>query len=90
VRSSVAVALMLALLVPAADARAEVRARDVRAPAAGDLFVLMAAGGELERVRGRNRLFRLVLRRPARDVTGFTDRPARGTGQQPLARFVGS
>jgi hypothetical protein len=40
------------------------------------------------RVRGRKRLFRLVLRRPARDVTGFTDRPARGTGQQPLARFV--
>jgi hypothetical protein len=35
-------------------------------------------------------VFRLVLRRPASDVTGFTDRPARGTGQQPLARFVRS
>jgi hypothetical protein len=72
--------------VPAADARAQVGGRPV--PAAGELFVLTAAGGELERVRGRNRLFRLVLRRPAHDVTLFTDRPARRTGQQPLARFV--
>jgi hypothetical protein len=88
VRSSAALALRLALLVPAADAHAEVRAGPVQAPAAGDLFVLTAAGGELERVRGRKRLFRLVLRRPAHDVTGFTDRPARRTGQQPLARFV--
>jgi hypothetical protein len=88
VRSSVALALMLALLVPSADAHAQVRAGPVQAPAAGDLFVITAAGGELERVRGRKRLFRLVLRRPAHDVTGFTDRPARGTGQQPLARFV--
>jgi hypothetical protein len=86
VRGSVALALMLALLVPAADARAQVGGRPV--PAAGELFVLTAAGGELERVRGRNRLFRLVLRRPAHDVTLFTDRPARRTGQQPLARFV--
>jgi hypothetical protein len=53
---SVALALMLALLVPAADVRVQVRARPVQAPAAGDLFVLTAAGGELERVRGRNRL----------------------------------
>jgi hypothetical protein len=90
VRGSVALAVMLALLVPAADARAQVGARPVQAPAAGDLFVLTAAEGELERMRGRNRLFRLVLRRPAHDVTGFTDRPARRTGQQPLARFVRS
>jgi hypothetical protein len=81
---------MLALLVPAADARAQDGAPPVQAPAGGELFVLTAAGGELERVRGRNRLFRLVLRRPARDVTGFTDRPARRTGQRPLARFVRS
>jgi hypothetical protein len=90
VRSSVALALMLVLLAAAADAHAQVRARAAQAPAAGDLFVLTAAGGKLERVRGRNRVFRLLLRRPARDVTGFTDRPARGTGQQPLARFVRS
>ena len=89
-RSSVALALMLVLLAAAADAHAQVRARAAQAPAAGDLFVLTAAGGKLERVRGRNRVFRLLLRRPARDVTGFTDRPARGTGQQPLARFVRS
>lgn len=88
VRSSAALALMLALLVPAADGHAQVRAPLVQAPAAGDLFVLTAAGGELERVRGRRRLFTLVLRRPAHDVTGFTDRPARRTGQQPLAHFV--
>jgi hypothetical protein len=90
VRGSVALALMLALLVPFAGANAQVRARPVEAPAAGDLFVLTAAGGELERVRGRKRLFRLVLRRPAQDVTGFTDRPARRAGQQALARFVRS
>jgi hypothetical protein len=90
VRGSVALALMLALLVPAADARAQDGAPPVQAAAGGELFVLTAAGGELERVRGRNRLFRLVLRRPARDVTGFTDRPARRTGQRPLARFVRS
>jgi hypothetical protein len=88
VRTGVALTLLLALLVAAADANAQVRAGAAQAPAAGDLFVLTAAGGELERVRGRKRLFRLVLRRPARDVTGFTDRPARRTGQQPLARFV--
>jgi hypothetical protein len=88
VRSSVALVLMLALLVAAADANAQVRAGAAQAPAAGDLFVLTAAGGQLERVRGRKRLFRLVLRRPAQDVTGFTDRPARRTGQQPLARFI--
>jgi hypothetical protein len=79
---------MLAFLVLAADAPAPVRARPVQTPAAGDLFVLTAARGELQRVRGRNRVFKLVLRRPAQDVTGFTDRPARRTGQQPLARFV--
>jgi hypothetical protein len=79
---------MLAFLVLAADAPAQVRARPVQTPAAGDLFVLTAAGGELQRVRGRNRVFKLVLRRPAHDVTGFTDRPARRTGQQSLARFV--
>jgi hypothetical protein len=88
VRSSVALVLMLALLVAAANANAQVRAGAAQAPAAGDLFVLTAAGGQLERVRGRKRLFRLVLRRPAQDVTGFTDRPARRTGQQPLARFI--
>jgi hypothetical protein len=88
VRSSVALALLLALLVAAADANAQVRAGAAQAPAAGDLFVLTAGGGELERVRGRKRLFRLVLRRPAHDVTGFADRPGRRTGQLPLARFV--
>ena len=89
VRSRLALAVVLVLVVPASGARAEVSARSVQAPAAGDLFVLTAAGGKLERVRGRNRVLRLVLRRPARDVTGFLDRPARTTGQQPLARFVG-
>ena len=87
-RSGVPLALMLALLVPAAAAHAQGGARSAQAPAADDLFVLTAAGGKLERVPGRKRLFRLVLRRPARDVTGFTDRPARRTGQRPLARFV--
>jgi hypothetical protein len=88
VRSGVALALLLVFLVLAANAPAQVRARPVQSAAAGDLFVVTAAGGELQRVRGRKRVFKLVLRRPAHDVTGFTDRPARRTGQQPLVRFV--
>jgi hypothetical protein len=90
VRSGVALALMLLSLVLAANAPAQVRARPAKTPAAGELFVLTAAGGELQRVRGQNRVFKLVLRRPAHDVTGFTDRPARRTGQHPLSRFVRS
>jgi hypothetical protein len=81
-------ALLLALLVAAGDARADVSAQATQEPAAGELFVLTAAGGELERVRGQNGVFRLVLRQPARDATGFTDRPARRTGQHALGRFV--
>jgi hypothetical protein len=88
VRSCLALALVLALLVPAAGASAQTRPRPFDAPAAGDLFVLTAAGGTLERVPGRSRAFELVLRRPARDVTMFTDRPARRAGEQPLGRFV--
>lgn len=88
VRASVVTALMLALLAPATDARADVSAQPAQAPAAGELFVLTAAGGQLERVGGRNGVFRLVLRRPARHATGFTDRPARRTGQHALGRFV--
>jgi hypothetical protein len=88
VRSCVALALVLALLPPAAGARAQAQPRPFQAPAAGDLFVLTAANGTLERVPGRSREFELVLRQPARDVTMFTDRPARRAGEQPLGRFV--
>jgi hypothetical protein len=88
VRSCLALALVLALLVPAAGASAQTRPRPFQAPAAGDLFVLTAASGTLERVPGRSRVFKLVLRRPARDITMFTDRPARRAGEQPLGRFV--
>jgi hypothetical protein len=57
--------------VPAATADAQTR----RPPAAGDHFVLTAAGGQLERVPGRSGVFNLNLRGLARDVTLFTDRP---------------
>jgi hypothetical protein len=39
-------------------------------------------------VPGRKGVFRLVLRQPARNATGFTDRPTRRTGQQPLPQFI--
>jgi hypothetical protein len=84
VRSRVALAVVLALLAPAAAAHAQAP----RAPVGGDLFVLTAAGGQLERVPGRSGVFELTLRRPARDVTFFTDRPARRAGELPLGRFV--
>ena len=87
-RSRIALVAVLALVLTVADGHARAGAQPVQAPAAGDLFVLTAAGGSLERVRGRSRLFRLVLQRPARDVTSFTDRPARKTARQPLAGFV--
>ena len=76
------------LLLPASGASAQTQPRPFQAPAAGDLFVLTAAGGTLERMPGRSRVFELVLRRPARDVTMFTDRPARRAGEQPLGSFV--
>ena len=85
-RSCVALALLMALLVPAT--RAQAQAGPFHEPAAGDLFVLTAASGTLERVPGRSRVFNLVLRQTARDVTTFTDRPARRAGEQPLRRFV--
>jgi hypothetical protein len=88
VRSCLALALALALVVPAAGASAQAQPRPFQAPAAGDLFVLTAASGTLESVPGRSRAFELVLRRPARDVTMFTDRPARRAGEQRLGRFV--
>ena len=57
-----------------------------RIPGVGDLFVLRAGGGELERVRAG--VFELVLRRPASRVTVFTDRPQRVVREQRLRSFV--
>jgi hypothetical protein len=88
VRGCVALLAGFALLVAAAPGRGAAGSAPIQAPAAGDLFVLTAAGGKLERVPGRSRVFELVLRRPVRDVTVFTDRPARKAGDQPLGRFV--
>lgn len=87
-RGRFALALVFVLLVPAGNAHAELGAQPTQASAAGDLFVLTAAAGRLERVPGRQGAFRLVLRRPARNATGFTDRPTRRTGQQPLTQFI--
>ena len=49
--------------------------RAKRIPGVGDLFVLRAGGGKIDRVRAG--VFELVLRRPASAVTVFTDRPRR-------------
>jgi hypothetical protein len=87
-RCCVALLAGFALLGAAAPAPAATASAPSQAPVAGDLFVLTAAGGKLERVPGRDRVFRLVLRRPAGDVTVFTDRPARRAGVQTLGRFV--
>jgi hypothetical protein len=57
-----------------------------RIPGVGELFVLRAAGGELERVRAG--VFELVLRRPASAVTVFSDRPRRVAREQRLRRLV--
>ena len=59
-----------------------------RIPGVGELFVLRANAGELERVRAR--VFELVLRRPSSVVTAFSDRPARLTREQRLRSFVRS
>jgi hypothetical protein len=87
-RGCVALVAGFALLVAAAPASAAAGSAPIQAPVAGDLFVITAGGGKLERVPGRSRVFELVLRRPARDVTMFTDRPARQAGERPLGRFV--
>jgi hypothetical protein len=57
-----------------------------RIPGVGELFVLRAGGGELERLRGG--VFELVLRRPASVVTAFSDRPRRVVREQRLRSFV--
>ena len=80
--SRVALVVVLALLAPAAAAHAGV------GQPPGDFFTLTAAGGQLERVPGRSGVFNLTLRRPARDVTFFTDRPARRAGELTLGSFV--
>jgi hypothetical protein len=54
VRSGVALALMLALLLAAADANAQVRAGASQVPAAGDLFVLTAEAGSSSGCEGVN------------------------------------
>ena len=55
-------------------------------PGVGDLFVLRAGGGEIERVRAG--VFELVLRRLASAVTVFSDRPQRVVREQRLRSFV--
>ncbi len=51
----------------------------------GQLYLLQAEGGTLERVPGG---WRLTLRDPDATVTSFTDRPARVGSAQRLRRFV--
>jgi hypothetical protein len=86
----VCLALSLMLLAGAASAAEEHRGLAGRASAAGDLFVLTAAGGRLERLPGARSDFRLVLRAPARNVTVFSDRPARKVGKRSVTGFVQS
>ena len=55
-------------------------------PGVGNLFVLRAGVGAIERVRAG--VFELVLRRPASAVTVFSDRPQRVVREQRLRSFV--
>ena len=86
----ICLALALTLLAGAASAAEDDLDLAARASSAGDLFVLSTANGRLERLPGARGEFRLVLRGPARDVTAFSDRPARRVDKRPLAGFVRS
>jgi hypothetical protein len=78
-------ALLASLLTLAAAGPAGAQ-NPKRIPGVGELFVLRAGGGELERVRAG--VFELVLRRPASRVTAFSDRPRRVVREQRLRSFV--
>jgi hypothetical protein len=87
---TLAAALLASILALAAasPAGAQNLHEPKRIPGVGELFVLRAGGGELERVRAG--VFELVLRRPSSVVTAFSDRPARLTREQRLRSFVSS
>lgn len=76
----------LLTLAAAGPAGAQNLPEPKRIPGVGELFVLRAGGGELERVRAG--VFELVLRRPASAVTAFADRPRRVVREQRLRSFV--
>ena len=81
-------ASLIITLAAAGPAGAQNLHNPKRIPGVGELFVLRASGGELERVRAG--VFELVLRRPTSLVTAFSDRPARLTREQRLRSFVSS
>jgi hypothetical protein len=83
-----AAALLASLitLAAASPAGAQGLPEPKRIPGVGELFVLRAGGGEIERVRAG--VFELVLRRPASAVTVFSDRPQRVVREQRLRSFV--
>jgi hypothetical protein len=78
----------LLTLAAASPAAAQNLHEPKRIPGVGELFVLRAGGGELERVRAG--VFELVLRRSASAVTVFSDRPQRLAREQRLRSFVNS
>jgi hypothetical protein len=54
----------------------------------GNLFVLSAQSGSLDRSSSSGRRFRLVVRDPQGDVTSFTDRPGRKAGHIKVGTFI--
>jgi hypothetical protein len=81
-----ALTALVASLAIAACAAAGAGGAAAQAPSPpGDLYVLQADGGTLQRSGGT---WRLTLRDPAATVTRFADRPARIGGPQRLKRFV--
>jgi hypothetical protein len=83
-----AAALLASLitLAAASPAGAQGLPEPKRIPGVGELFVLRAGGGEIERVQAG--VFELVLRRPTSAVTVFSDRPQRVVREQRLRSFV--
>jgi hypothetical protein len=76
----------LLTLAAASPATAQNLHEPKRIPGVGELFVLRAGGGELERVRAG--VFELVLHRSASAVTVFSDRPQRLVREQRLRSFL--
>ncbi len=88
-RGSVTVLLTLALAIAGASAALAQKSDSPAEHGVGRLITQTAKRGTLTPVRGKHHLA-LKLRGVAPQVVWFDDRPARRTGQIPLARFVRS
>ena len=82
--AALALAVAMAVVAVAGASAAQGSKRQGQAPS---LFVVTAARGELDQIKGKG-VTRLTLFDPHGDVTSFTDRPARRAGHQKLGSFI--